>query len=114
MSEVWAGALEAFSPEEAAQAATCMSIGGALTEHYPGHFWMVGAQGGSIKVICQSISPDYGFYIHPDNSYSASDLKRKAIMFAGELLERANMKRGKWDGEYATSLEGADPRRPIT
>lgn len=112
MAEVWSGVIEA-TPDDVEQASTAIAIGGTLTQHYPGHFWMVGWQGGSIKVICQSISPDYGFYIHPDKSYSASDLKRKAVMYGGELLERAKMKRGKWDGNYATSLDGAHPSRPI-
>jgi hypothetical protein len=99
--------------DDIACAATAIQIGETLTAHYPGHLWLVGWQGGSIVVRDASISGDYGFYIHPDKSYSASELKKKAIMFAGELLERANMKRGKWDGNFATSLEGADPRRPI-
>lgn len=105
MGDVWTGVIEA-SPEEASQAATAVMVGETLTQHYPAHFWLVGWQGGSIKVICQSVSADWGFYIHPDKSYSASDLKRKAIMYGGELLERARMKRGKWNGEYATSLDG--------
>ena len=28
----------------------------------------------------------------------------------GELLERCGMPRGTWDGEFATKLEGSDPK----
>lgn len=113
MGDVWVGTLEDSAAKEADLASLCGRIGALLTNHYPGHFWMVGHQGGSIVVRNAYIGGDYGFYIHPDHSYSASDLDKKAVMFAGELLERARMKRGKASGEFATQLDGADPRRPV-
>lgn len=113
MGDVWVGTIEQSAVGEAQLASLCGQIGAVLTQHYPGHFWMVGHQGGSIVVRNGYVGGDYGFYIHPDNSYSASDLAKKAVMYGGELLERANMRRGKANGEFATSLDGADPRRPI-
>ena len=92
---------------------TAVTIGQTLTQHYPGHMWMVGWQGGSIVVRNASISTDYGFYIHPDQSATTSELAKKAVMYGGELLERARMKRGAWNGDFATKLDGEDKRRPI-
>lgn len=112
MSEAWSGVIQA-DKGELQHIAWCRQIGAWLTEAYPGHMWFVGWGGDSIAVANFAISPDYGFRIHPDKSASVSELKGKAICFAGELLERAHMNRGKWDGNFATSLEGADPRRPI-
>ncbi len=82
--------------DDVACAATAIDVGHALTAHYPGHLWLVGWQGGSIVVRDASISGDYGFYIHPDQSATSSELARKAVMYGGELLARAKIKRGKF------------------
>jgi hypothetical protein len=44
------------------------------------------------------------------DSYSASHLARTAVEAGGELLERAGMVRGAWDGEFAAKLEGSESR----
>lgn len=87
-------------------------VGEALSGAYPDHLWMVGWQGGVLIVKNMAISTMYGMvikYIGADQK-TAKELKKEAIKHGGELLERAGMKRGKWDGSFATSLQGSEPR----
>lgn len=85
-------------------------VGDALNEHYPNHLWAVSWQGGVLVVKNLAISTFYGFVLKYSDAHSASQLKKNAIKAGGELLERAHMIRGKWDGEFAKALEGSSPR----
>lgn len=85
-------------------------VGDTLNQHYPNHLWAVAWQGGVLVVKNLAISSHYGFQINYSESFSASDLARIAVVAGGELLERAGMKRGAWNGQMATTLEGSDPR----
>ena len=38
--------------------------------------------------------------------WSASYMKREIIMKAGEWLERANLQRGRWNGDEIQKVEG--------
>lgn len=91
--------------EDIQQISTAKDIAETLLKHYPGHLWAVGWQGGSIAVKNMNISGDYGFYIHPEASATSSELADKAVRFGGELLERAGIKRGKWNGVTPTALD---------
>lgn len=88
------------------QHTTAKEIADTLFRHYPGHLWAVGWQGGSVWIKNLNISCEFGMYIHPDLSYSASELAAKAVRMGGELLERAHMKRGAGNGDRAQVLEG--------
>jgi hypothetical protein len=85
-------------------------VGDTLAQHYPGHLWAVSWQGGVLVVKNLAISSFYGFVLKYADSFSATDLARKAVIAGGELLERAGMKRGAWDGRFAEELAGSDPR----
>lgn len=85
-------------------------VGDALNEHYPNHMWAVSWQGGVLVVKNLAISTFYGFVLKYADAYSASQLKKNAVKAGGELLERANMVRGKWDGQFAQVLDGSDRR----
>lgn len=85
-------------------------VGETLQRHYPGHLWAVAFQGGALVVKNLAISSFYGFIIKHHDSFSATDLSNKAVEAGGELLERAGMPRGKWDGQFANKLEGSDLR----
>ena len=37
---------------------------------------------------------------------SITELERAVMMGGGELLERMGMKRGAWDGEFASRIDG--------
>ena|SRR5690349_2794518 len=103
-SEAWSGIIEAEAGD-IHRVTLCRKIGAVLTEAYPGHTWYVGWGGGSVAVMNPAISATHGFRVHPDQSASWSELRAKAIKYGGELLERASVKRGKWDGEYAQNVD---------
>lgn len=85
-------------------------VGEALNEAYPGHLWCIYFHGRSMVVKNMAISPHYGMVMDDADHYSSSSLKAAAIRSGGELLERAGMKRGRWDGQEASHLEGEDQR----
>jgi hypothetical protein len=100
-----AGANELLDMEKAKE------VGDTLAKHYPGHLWAVAVQGGVLAVKNLAISSFYGFIIKHHDSFSASDLAKKAVVAGGEMLERAGIDRTKpWDGRMAERLEGSDPR----
>lgn len=78
-----------------------------LCKHYPGHLWevCVNSEGGVVIIKNFRISFAYGMVLHLRNIYLDPSLKR-VIRAAGELLERANLKRGQATGEFAERVEG--------
>ena len=99
---------EITSMEDIAQMEHAKIVGEILNEKYPGHMWLVSWQGGGLVVKNLAISSHYGFLLRDDSD--ARVLRDNAIKAGGELLERAAMVRGKWDGRFAEVLEGSDPR----
>ncbi|MBA0088168.1 MAG: hypothetical protein HRJ53_24550 [Acidobacteria bacterium Pan2503] len=84
-----------------------------LDRVYPGYIWEVsGLPGGGLFIKCGQTAcfGQYGFYIKEQEIYSATHLTATAIRGGGEILERAGLPRGPWNGEMPTKLEGADPR----
>ena len=100
--------VELTSRDDAGLEYTAKLVAEALAQAYPAHFWAIGFQGGAVVVKNMAIGANYGMVL-PEH-YSASDLKRNAILMAGELLERAGLPRGAWTGEMAGHLEGSDPQ----
>lgn len=88
-------------------------VGDILNDHYPCHLWMVSWQGGALVVKNLALGSHYGYILRDESDYGV--LRREAIKAGGEMLERARLRRGKWNGEMPTSLEGSDPKiwRPI-
>jgi hypothetical protein len=102
---------EEAGPGELLDMEKAKEVGDTLASKYPGHLWMVSVQGGVLVVKNLAISTFYGFIIKHSDSYSASDLAKKAVLAGGELLERAGIDRHKpWNGRMAETLEGSDPR----
>ena len=79
-----------------------------LDQHYPGHLWAVNVNsiGGVVDIKNFAISMLYGYRLLLADV--DQDSTRKAcIRGAGELLERANMRRGQARiGEKATYVDG--------
>lgn len=98
------------STDDIHQMSVAKDVGDVLNQHYPNHLWAVSWQGGVVVVKNLAISAHYGFVLHPEKFATSSEMTRKAVEAGGELLERANMIRGKWEGHFAETLEGADPR----
>jgi hypothetical protein len=86
-------------------------VGDVLNRHYPGHMWLVGWTDGQTLIVKNlAISSFYGFTIDFARLCSATALTDAAVQAGGELLERAGMRRGAWNGEFAKTLEGSEPR----
>ena len=78
-----------------------------LSQHYPNHIWMVGwAPGMTLVIKNMAMDARYGYTVDAARAHSISELERAVMMGGGELLERMGMKRGAWDGEFATHIEG--------
>lgn len=89
-----------------------MRVWHMLRSAYPTYSWHVSEQGGMLVIKELGLSAIYGAYgmaypVHKIESYTA--FKQQVIFLAGELLERAGLPRGGWDGQRP-ALEGTDPR----
>jgi hypothetical protein len=83
----------------------CKNVAESLHKKYPGHLWAVSIQGGMIIIKNLAISHTHGMAVKL-TSYYADPRNHKVIMMAGELLERAHLKRGRDTGEPVNILEG--------
>lgn len=110
MSDVTMHLADLTGTEDIAQMELCKQIGEALNKHYPNHLWAVSWQGGVAVVKNLAISAHYGFVLHVHKFATSSEMEKAAVVAGGELLERAKMFRGRWEGVFAETLEGADPR----
>lgn len=82
-------------------------VGEALHAAYPGHAWAVYVEGGVLHIRNLRLSGKWGMAVHVAKLGDATARKAKVIRFAGELLERAGWRRGGFEGQPATHLEGA-------
>ena len=96
-------------------------VGDILMEVYPGYAWLVrvNSDGGVCMIKCGQIECALAggimpsMVIHMQNMTDPSILRKKIIRFGGELLERANLKRGKWSGELPKRVDGiAEQHQP--
>jgi hypothetical protein len=78
-----------------------------LTTTYPGHNWWVEILDGMLRIKSMKISPNAAMVV-PLRKFDndAGRLKREVVMKAGEFLEAANLRRGSFQGQNATVLEG--------
>lgn len=77
-----------------------------LTFAYPNHSWWVRIDGGVVIIKHFGISGTVGMVRKYDALASdAMARKRDVIRAAGELLERAGLRRGAYDGQAVTDLE---------
>jgi hypothetical protein len=98
--------VEVMSPEDLREMDTAKLVGEALQTAYPDHLWAVFWQGGAIVVKNMAMrNGNYGMILDGAERYSASALKRHAILSAGELLERCGAERGRWNGEMFTKQD---------
>lgn len=80
-------------------------VADALYKHYPGHPWAASIRGGVIFIRNLSISNSHGMCVHL-SSYYADPGNKKIIRLAGELLERANLNRGRDRGDEVVHVDG--------
>ena len=72
-----------------------MRVGTKLMQHYNQREWkvIVDVAGGVMIVACDSISNHNGYHIHLDKTID--ELERRAVMAAGEILERHSVSRSR-------------------
>jgi len=86
-------------------------VANKLHEHYPNHLWAVAVQraedntGGLIFVRNLALPFNFGYVIQLAD-YKHDPSMKIVIKAGGEILERARLKRGKWNGETATKMDG--------
>jgi len=95
---------EITSTGDIAQMEVAKMVAQILTEIYPVHLWRVGWQGGAIVVKHSATDNRYGYIMPPEN-FSYSDLRHAVMLAGGEILERAGLTRGAWDGEMGNKFE---------
>lgn len=77
-----------------------------LNATYPNHSWWVRIDGGIVIIKHFGISGTCGMVRRYDQlAHDALARKRDVIMAAGELLERAGLRRGAYNGEPVDNLE---------
>ena len=82
-----------------------------LSFAYPSHPWAVRVYDGGFFIRHLDFPTNWGMnYRSGKEAYSSSAMKRQIIRMAGEWLERANLKRGRWDGTHVKRLDGLAER----
>jgi hypothetical protein len=89
-------------------------IGNELAKTYPGYYWLVNVNffGGIATIECGQINSEvrsnlmYGYVVHLHNLADWGSGRKRILKMAGELLERAEMSRGKWDGDFPGNIDG--------
>lgn len=80
--------------------------GDLLEQHYPGHGWMVGINGGVMDIKPMSLNTGRMVYTvkHVD-SYSASDLDKRVLNAGGAWLEVLRQRRGAANHDALSGLK---------
>lgn len=78
----------------------------ALTAAYPGWMWGVNVDGrtGMCDIRNFNLSGQRGYRLKLRDIYSASSFKEDVIKAGGEILERYNQARGKFDAQKWSEL----------
>ena len=75
----------------------CIAVGEDLSRAYPGYFWMVGVEHGSVQIDLQIEKPigleRYGYRLNLSTVLGPGGQKR-VMRAGGELLERFGLRRG--------------------
>lgn len=81
-------------------------IAEALNEAYPGHLWAINVQGrqGVATIHNLMLSGEWGYILHLDKRYSASETIAAAKRGAGEILERYAVARGRIDHDRMAEM----------
>ena len=85
-----------------------------LVDTYPGQHWFVVIRSAVIQIKISNWSGSWGMILHyKDISHDASYRARKVKQAAGEFLERANVIRGRGNGEKVKHIEGVPEKALI-
>jgi len=85
-----------------------------LNATYPGHHIKVyGHSGGVFHIVhldFEQLGGNWGMALKGRKFYSASHMRNEVVTKFGEWLERANLKRGKANGDGIVKVEGVPER----
>ena len=85
----------------------CKEIGEYVCQAYPGYSWHIRIDGGLLIIKNMSISEVNAMVRrYSDIAHDAKRRRIEVVRAAGELLERAHLRRGMSEGRIATQLEG--------
>lgn len=95
------------------------TVGDVLYRHYPNYHWWIYAdtKDAVILIKCGEINATISSGLLPsmvidyNKSQDDSTLVKKIVRAGGELLERANLKRGAFNGEYPTKVDGVPEKQ---
>jgi hypothetical protein len=90
--------------QEATITSLVKNVADTLYKHYPGHAWAVGPSNdySMLAIWNEALSTRYGMWIRVNDI----DPEYKNVMrWAGELLERAKLSRGRADDDEYESLD---------
>lgn len=87
------------SQQDALDMALAKDYADALNTAYPGHLWAINVQGaqGIATIHNLMLSGKYGYMLHLNKRYSASEARKAVVMAGGEILERFKVSRGRMD-----------------
>ena len=93
--------------QNAMDIAMAKQIAEALDAAYPGHLWAINVMGdqGVVTIHNMMLSAKYGYTLHLDKRYSASEMVTAAKRAAGEILERYNVARGRINHDHMASMK---------
>ena len=79
-----------------------------LFKYYPGYKWYARADGGVLELKCGKIGRASWVFHQKDINGDWTTFEKKLIMGAGELLERAYLRRAQANGDHAKRLDGGE------
>lgn len=99
--------IEFGDADEVSDMELALEIGKILNRIYPNHPWVVGFQGRGLVLRHLAIASEvhrvigrqgFSSLLPPEKLHTPKQVKRSAVMFAGQLLEAFGLPRGAWDG----------------
>lgn len=92
--------------EEAANHMMSRAVADMLLRLYPDHMWLVNSdiRGGIINIFNPRVSTRMGYTIIVDDWLQENVVGNKVMLAGGEILERANMRRGRFNPEEYAAL----------
>jgi hypothetical protein len=90
-----------------AQASEAEKVMHLLCAAYPGHPWAVRVDKGIIFIRHLAFGTNWGMNLKTTEAdHDAAVLKRTIVRLAGEWLERAGLKRGRYEDQEVNRVEG--------
>lgn len=102
--------------------ALAAAIAEKLNAHYPGHLWSVHVadsagesanMGGYVVIRNLAVSEEHGYFLRIERFYDDPNLTW-AMRAGGEILERARLRRGAWNGQEPGAVDGIVRKRVLS